>query len=171
MSPEQILQQAVRRAKFAAQTPRNIPIREVFNKVTIPVTQTKPRPVQFVPQEPPAPKFYTVAEISRASESYYGQPKGTAYGRSREKMPTQARHVAMYLATQMTGKSLADIGRYMGDRDHTTVIHGVNKIRRLVATDELVARQIEEIRKLVSSEPSVGSTAGVAGNEALPVGT
>jgi chromosomal replication initiator protein len=45
------------------------------------------------------------------------------------------RQVAMYLSKQLTPKSLPDIGRRFGGRDHTTVIHGIRQVERLRETD------------------------------------
>ena len=59
------------------------------------------------------------------------------------------RQMAMYLAKQMTNRSLPEIGRRFGGRDHTTVMHGVRKIDSLLATDEQIARDVETLtRKL-----------------------
>lgn len=53
----------------------------------------------------------------------------------------QARHVAMYLARHLTPRSLPEIGRFLGGRDHTTVMYGVRRTEeRMGATPELAAR-------------------------------
>ena len=58
-----------------------------------------------------------------------------------------ARGVAMYLVRQLTGKSLEQIGEYFGGRDHTTVLHGIEKIEREVQTDTALRTQIIAIRE------------------------
>lgn len=56
------------------------------------------------------------------------------------------RHVAMYLAKNLTMRSLPEIGRLFGGRDHTTVLHAVRKIDGIVSSDAELAGQIEQIK-------------------------
>lgn len=57
------------------------------------------------------------------------------------------RQLAMYLARHLTRRSLPDIGRCFGDRDHTTVIHAVRKVDRLAVTDSALAARIDRLRR------------------------
>jgi chromosomal replication initiator protein len=57
------------------------------------------------------------------------------------------RQVAMYLAKQLTLRSLPEIGRRFGGRDHTTVLHAVRKIENLVHTDTSLAEEIEILKR------------------------
>ena len=57
------------------------------------------------------------------------------------------RQVAMYLMREETDSSLVDIGHALGGRDHTTVLHGVEKIEREVQTDTALRTQIIAIRE------------------------
>lgn len=59
------------------------------------------------------------------------------------------RQIAMYLAKQMTGGSMPNIGRRFGGRDHTTVIHAVRKITLLVENDPAVAALVANIKASV----------------------
>jgi chromosomal replication initiator protein len=54
-----------------------------------------------------------------------------------------ARQVAMYLARELTKHSLPDIGRHFGGRDHTTVLHGCDKIRELLERDVKFRAEID----------------------------
>lgn len=58
-----------------------------------------------------------------------------------------ARQVAMYLAKTITQRSLPEIGRRFGGRDHTTVLHAVRKIEGLVEKDAGLAQRIERIKE------------------------
>ena len=59
------------------------------------------------------------------------------------------RQVAMWLAKQITTRSLPDIGRRFGGRDHTTVLHAVRRIEQLKAEDATLARDVDVLlRKL-----------------------
>jgi len=57
------------------------------------------------------------------------------------------RQVAMYLAKTLTLRSLPEIGRRFGGRDHTTVLHAVRKIENLVGTDSALAEEIELLKR------------------------
>jgi hypothetical protein len=60
------------------------------------------------------------------------------------------RQIAMYLSKTLTIRSLPDIGRRFGGRDHTTVLHSVRKIERLVETDPTIAATVEKLRKAIA---------------------
>jgi chromosomal replication initiator protein len=57
------------------------------------------------------------------------------------------RQVAMYLAKVLTLRSLPEIGRRFGGRDHTTVLHAVRKIENLAGTDSALAEEIEGLKR------------------------
>jgi chromosomal replication initiator protein len=61
------------------------------------------------------------------------------------------RQVAMYLAKQLTSRSLPEIGRKFGGRDHTTVMHAVKKIEELVVIDRALAEDVELLRRMLQS--------------------
>jgi chromosomal replication initiator protein len=58
--------------------------------------------------------------------------------------------MAMYLAKHLTSRSLPEIGRRFGGRDHTTVMHGVKRISELKLTDSQIADDIELLRRALS---------------------
>ena len=57
----------------------------------------------------------------------------------------------MYLAKTLTSRSLPDIGRRFGGRDHTTVIHAVRKIEELRQTDSQIAEDVELLRRMLEA--------------------
>jgi hypothetical protein len=59
-----------------------------------------------------------------------------------------ARHVAMYLGKSLTRHSLPALGRRFGGRDHTTVLHGIRKIEKLIQTDRQVAADVGAVLKV-----------------------
>lgn len=69
---------------------------------------------------------------------------------SRRRAVVQARGVAIHLARQLTGKSLEQIGRYFGGRDHTTVLHSLHATESRLQADSSIRRSIAEIRKLIA---------------------
>jgi chromosomal replication initiator protein len=66
-------------------------------------------------------------------------------GPSRRRQMAWARGVAMYLARTLTGQSLQSIGRAFGDRDHTTVLHGIRVTEERRSRDPAVAAEIERL--------------------------
>jgi chromosomal replication initiator protein len=59
------------------------------------------------------------------------------------------RQIAMYLAKTLTLRSLPEIGRRFGGRDHTTVLHAVRKIEGLVGNDNMLAEEVELLKRLL----------------------
>ncbi len=69
----------------------------------------------------------------------------------REKQVTYARHLAMYLLRDVSHQSYAQIGRLLGGRDHTTVLHGFRRIEKLLDSDPDVRRSLLEIRAAIAA--------------------
>ena len=61
------------------------------------------------------------------------------------------RQVAMYLAKQLTSRSLPEIGRKFGNRDHTTVMHAVAKVQELMQQDAGFAEDVELLRRMLET--------------------
>lgn len=76
-----------------------------------------------------------VARVIDVVATYYGLRSKDLVGPSRQRQVTRARQVAMFLVRQHLGRSLPEIGRAFGDRDHTTVLASVNKIGGLKESD------------------------------------
>ena len=57
----------------------------------------------------------------------------------------------MYLSKQLTSRSLPEIGRKFGGRDHTTVMHAVRKVEELKATDSGFAEDVELLRRMLEA--------------------
>jgi len=72
-------------------------------------------------------------------------------GKKRSKSITHPRHVSMYLARQLTSKSLEDIGGYFGGRDHTTVLHANRTIGKLAQSDPIFRELLDEIASEVKN--------------------
>ncbi len=59
------------------------------------------------------------------------------------------RQIAMYLAKSLTLRSLPEIGRRFGGRDHTTVLHAVRKIEGMVMKDQELATEIDHLKRML----------------------
>ena len=89
----------------------------------------------------------TVEEIQRKVSEHYNIRLSDMIGPKRLRSYARPRQIAMYLAKQMTSRSLPEIGRRFGGRDHTTVMHGVKRIEELKALDSQIADDLELLRR------------------------
>ncbi|TMK68138.1 MAG: chromosomal replication initiator protein DnaA [Actinobacteria bacterium] len=79
---------------------------------------------------------------------YYGLSVADLVSKSRSRPLTNARHVAMYLIRETTGMTLPKIGELF-DRDHTTALHGINKIDKNMRDREPVYRQVQDLSRII----------------------
>jgi chromosomal replication initiator protein len=89
--------------------------------------------------------------VIKAVAEYFNLSPEDLCGKSRVREIADARHIGMYLLRDDAHQRTTDIGRLLGGRDHATVIHGLRKIESALANDTQLARQIAEIRALLSS--------------------
>ncbi len=89
----------------------------------------------------------TVEEIQRRVSEHYNIRLSDLIGPKRVRTIARPRQVAMYLAKQLTSRSLPEIGRRFGGRDHTTVMHGVRRIEELKGHDSQIAEDLEMLRR------------------------
>jgi chromosomal replication initiator protein len=89
--------------------------------------------------------------IMRAVSQYFNIPPQALAGKSRSKPIAEARHVAMYLLREDGELALKQVGLLLGHRDHSTVIHGVQKISQMLIADPRLGIQLSEIRALAAS--------------------
>jgi len=94
-------------------------------------------------------KRVTVDDIQKATAEHFGMKQTDLISERRTRSVARPRQAAMWLAKQLTTRSLPDIGRRFGGRDHTTVLHAVRRIEELRAGDPQLARDLETLtRKL-----------------------
>ncbi|PJN95678.1 chromosomal replication initiator protein DnaA, partial [Amaricoccus sp. HAR-UPW-R2A-40] len=93
----------------------------------------------------------TIEEILRKVADHYNLRMSDLLSARRARNVARPRQVAMYLAKTLTSRSLPDIGRRFGGRDHTTVIHAVRKIEELKATDSQIAEDVELLRRMLEA--------------------
>lgn len=90
-----------------------------------------------------------LADIATTVARYYAMPLRTLRSSSRKAPVVLARAVAIYLARQLTPLSYEDIGRYLGGRDHTTVMHNFKRISLRVPSDRALRAAVDDLlRKL-----------------------
>jgi chromosomal replication initiator protein len=94
-------------------------------------------------------KRVTVDDIQKAAAEHFGLKQADLISERRNRAIARPRQAAMWLAKQLTTRSLPDIGRRFGGRDHTTVLHAVRRIEELKAADPQLTRDLETLtRKL-----------------------
>jgi chromosomal replication initiator protein len=93
----------------------------------------------------------TIEEIQRKVSEHYNIRLSDMIGPKRLRTIARPRQVAMYLAKKMTPRSLPEIGRRFGGRDHTTIMHGVRKIEELMATDSQLSDDLQLLRRLLQA--------------------
>ena len=93
----------------------------------------------------------TIDEIIRKVADHYNLRMSDLLSARRARQVARPRQVAMYLAKTLTSRSLPDIGRRFGGRDHTTVIHAVRKIEELRAADVQIAEDVELLRRMLEA--------------------
>ncbi len=89
----------------------------------------------------------TVEEIQRKVSDHYNIRLSDLIGPKRVRTFARPRQVAMYLSKTLTSRSLPEIGRRFGGRDHTTVMHGVRRIEELKQKDSQIADDLELLRR------------------------
>ena len=93
----------------------------------------------------------TIEEIQRKVAEHYNIRLSDMIGPKRLRNIARPRQIAMYLAKQLTPRSLPEIGRRFGGRDHTTIMHGVRKIEELMATDSQLADDLQLLKRLLQA--------------------
>ncbi|MCV3769447.1 MAG: chromosomal replication initiator protein DnaA, partial [Wolbachia pipientis] len=93
-------------------------------------------------------KPITIAEIQKKIAEFFNIKVADMHSNRRLRGFVRPRQVAMYFAKKFTQKSLLDIGRSFGGRDHTTVIHAVKQIENFIKTDSSFADEINQLKKM-----------------------
>ncbi|MCC7304969.1 MAG: chromosomal replication initiator protein DnaA [Alphaproteobacteria bacterium] len=92
----------------------------------------------------------TIDEIQRKVAEHYNLRMGDMHSARRARNVARPRQIAMYLAKQLTARSLPEIGRKFGGRDHTTVMHAVRKVDELMTDDAQIAQDVDIIRRALT---------------------
>ena len=93
----------------------------------------------------------SIEEIQRRVSEHYNIRITDMSSARRARAVARPRQVAMYLAKQLTSRSLPEIGRKFGNRDHTTVMHAVSRVTELMGLDAAFAEDVELLRRMLES--------------------
>ena len=91
----------------------------------------------------------TIDEIQRRVAEHFNMKMAEMTSSRRARVVARPRQVAMYLAKQLTQRSLPEIGRKFGGRDHTTVMHAVKKIEELMVSDNALAEDVDLLQRML----------------------
>ena len=92
----------------------------------------------------------TIGEIQRVVAQHYSLTVSQLISRSNSPRIVVPRQIAMYLCKELTQASLPQIGRAFGNRHHTTVLHAVRKISRLIGNDPLLHSTVNKLTDKLS---------------------
>jgi chromosomal replication initiator protein len=95
-------------------------------------------------------KIITLDEIQKKIAEFYNIKMADMHSARRSRDIARPRQIAMYLSKKLTTKSLPEIGRSFGGRDHTTVIHAVKAVDKLIMSDPSIAEDIKILENLLS---------------------
>jgi len=95
------------------------------------------------------PRRVRIEDIQRVVSRHYNVSKADLLSARRTRTIVRPRQIAMYLAKILTPRSLPEIGRRFGGRDHTTVLHAVRKIEGMIEGDKTLADEIELLKRMI----------------------
>jgi chromosomal replication initiator protein len=95
------------------------------------------------------PKRVKIEDIQRLVANHYNVSRADILSSRRTATVVRPRQIAMYLAKSLTLRSLPEIGRRFGGRDHTTVLHAVRKIEGMVVKDQELATEIDHLKRML----------------------
>ncbi|MFL6691310.1 MAG: chromosomal replication initiator protein DnaA [Alphaproteobacteria bacterium] len=91
-----------------------------------------------------------IEEIQRKTAEFYKLDLRDLHSKERSRRVARPRQVAMYLSRELTMRSLPEIGRRFGDRDHTTVLHACRRIEELCSTDAVLKQEVDFLKQVLS---------------------
>ena len=97
------------------------------------------------------PRRIKIEDILKTVSRHFGVSKGDILSQRRHRSVVWPRQIGMYLAKQLTSRSLPEIGRRFGNRDHTTVLHAIRKIEGEINASARLKDEIEELKKLLGN--------------------
>ena len=93
----------------------------------------------------------TIEDIQKRVAEHYNIRVSEMHSSRRARAVARPRQVAMFLAKQLTSRSLPEIGRKFGGRDHTTVMHAVKRINELRESDSILAEDVDLLRRMLET--------------------
>ncbi|MBZ9937060.1 chromosomal replication initiator protein DnaA [Mesorhizobium sp. BR1-1-16] len=95
------------------------------------------------------PRRVKIEDIQKVVAVHFNVSKADLLSSRRTRTIVRPRQIAMYLSKTLTPRSLPEIGRRFGGRDHTTVLHAVRKVEELMRDDRNLAEEVELLRRMI----------------------
>jgi chromosomal replication initiator protein len=95
------------------------------------------------------PKHISMGDVLGAVGEHFNVQEKTIIAQTRTREVMIARHVAIYLAKELTDFSLAEIGNYLGHRTHATILHSFNLMKNQLSTDPVLRHQVNQIQSVL----------------------
>ncbi len=95
------------------------------------------------------PKTVRIEDIQRIVASHFNVSRADLVSSRRARAIVRPRQIAMYLAKKLTPRSLPEIGRRFGNRDHTTVLHAIRKVEQLMDGNMAMTEDVELLRRML----------------------
>jgi chromosomal replication initiator protein len=95
------------------------------------------------------PRRVKIDDILRVVMKHFGVNRGDLLSSRRNRSIVRPRQIGMWLAKSLTARSLPEIGRRFGGRDHTTVLHAIRKIESLLADDASLREEVEVLKRML----------------------
>lgn len=119
----------------------------IYDRININVAENAIRDIK----RDDAPEPITIRKIIESVSSSYNVSVDDIYSSRQDAEISHARQVAMYVVRQITDTSLKNIGKEF-DKDHSTVLYSCNKIKKLISTNDMENKKIENIIKNLSTK-------------------
>ncbi|MGI9523906.1 MAG: chromosomal replication initiator protein DnaA [Hyphomicrobiaceae bacterium] len=97
------------------------------------------------------PRRVRIEDIIKIVSRHYGVSKPDILSQRRHRSVVWPRQIGMYLAKQLTARSLPEIGRRFGNRDHTTVLHAIRKIEGALDNNQRLREELDELKKMLNA--------------------
>ena len=95
------------------------------------------------------PRRVKIEDIQKLVATRYNVSRADILSERRTAAVVKPRQIAMYLAKALTPRSLPEIGRRFGGRDHTTVLHAVRKIEKAIVEDRLLHDEVDLLKRML----------------------
>lgn len=106
----------------------------------------------YIPQPLIKENEASIDDIINETANYFNVNPSDIKGKGRNKNISMARHISIYLSSNILRYSLTEIGSYFGNIDHTTVSYAINKVKSLIAADESIKEAIDIISSNISNK-------------------
>ena len=97
----------------------------------------------------------TIEEIQKRVAEHFNIKLADMQSPRRARQVARPRQIAMFLAKQLTTRSLPEIGRRFGGRDHTTVLHACRRIEALIVEDALFRQEVDFLSQMLQRRPEI----------------